>query len=72
MKYLIYSDVHISQGSSIVKQEGIKYSVRLEHIIDSINWAEELAEKERELAEKERELAEALKLIEELKKNKDK
>lgn len=46
MKYLIYSDIHISQGSSIVKQEGLKYSIRLEHIIDSINWAEELAEKE--------------------------
>lgn len=46
MKYLIYSDIHISQGSSIVKQEGIKYSIRLEHIIDSINWAEDLAEKE--------------------------
>lgn len=46
MKYLIYSDIHISQGSSIVKQEGLKYSVRLEHIIDSINWAEELAQKE--------------------------
>lgn len=43
MKILIYSDVHISQDSSIVKSLGSKYSVRLEHIIDSISWAESLA-----------------------------
>lgn len=46
MKILIYSDVHISQDSSIVKSFGTKYSTRLEHIIKSLNWAEELAIKE--------------------------
>lgn len=46
MRCLIYSDVHISQDSSIVKQQGIntKYSTRLNHIIKSLNWAEALAE----------------------------
>lgn len=46
MKILIYSDVHISQDSSIVKSLGEKYSTRLEHIVKSLNWAEELALKE--------------------------
>ena len=47
MRALIYSDVHISQDSSILKSLGGKYSTRLEYIIKSLNWAEELAEKER-------------------------
>lgn len=38
MKILIYSDIHISQGSSIVKQQGDKYSLRLQHIVESISW----------------------------------
>lgn len=46
MKILIYSDIHISQGSSIVKQQGDKYSLRLQHIVESISWAEDLAVKE--------------------------
>lgn len=46
MKILIYSDVHISQDSSIVKSFGTKYSTRLEHIIKSLDWAEDLAVKE--------------------------
>lgn len=45
MKVLIYSDVHISQDSSIIKSLGTKYSTRLEHIIASMNWAEDLAVK---------------------------
>ena len=44
MKALIYSDVHISQDSSIVKSFGTKYSTRLEYIIKSLNWAERLAD----------------------------
>lgn len=44
MKALIYSDVHISQDSSIVKSFGTKYSTRLEYIIKSLNWAEQLAD----------------------------
>lgn len=46
MKILIYSDVHFSQDSSIVRSMGAKYSTRLEYLIKSLNWAEELAEKE--------------------------
>lgn len=44
MKVLIYSDIHISQDSSIVKGFKGKYSTRLYYIINSINWAEELAD----------------------------
>ena len=44
MKALIYSDVHISQDSSIVKSFGTKYSTRLEYVIKSLNWAEQLAD----------------------------
>ena len=49
MRCLIYSDIHISQDSSIVKQQNInnKYSSRLNYIIKSINWAEDLALKEK-------------------------
>lgn len=43
MRVLIYSDVHISQDSSIVKSFGNKYSTRLEYIIKSLDWAEKLA-----------------------------
>ena len=43
MKVLIHSDCHWSQNSSIVRSNGLKYSTRLENLIDSINWAEELA-----------------------------
>ena len=47
MKVLIYTDVHFSQDSSIVRSMGEKYSTRLEYLIKSLNWAEELAEKEK-------------------------
>ena len=45
-KYLIYTDVHFCQYSSIVKKRGQKYSVRLHNLINSISWAEHLAEEE--------------------------
>lgn len=44
MKIGISSDWHISQFSSIVRSFGKKHSTRLEHLINSINWAEELFE----------------------------
>ena len=44
MKILIYTDVHFSQKSSIVNTMGNKYHKRLENCIESINWAESLAE----------------------------
>ena len=47
MKILIYSDIHISQDSSIVKSFGKYYSTRLEYIIKSITWAENLATNEK-------------------------
>lgn len=43
MKILIYSDIHISIDSVGVKSTGSKYSKRLENIIQSISWAEDLA-----------------------------
>lgn len=45
MKILIYSDVHFSQDSSIVRSIGEKYSTRLEYLIKSLNWVEELSYK---------------------------
>lgn len=43
MKICIYADNHWSQYSSIVRQRGNKYSLRLENQIESINWVEALA-----------------------------
>lgn len=43
MKICLYSDPHWSQKSSIFSQRGKKYSRRLETLIDSINWVEQLA-----------------------------
>jgi DNA repair exonuclease SbcCD nuclease subunit len=42
-KILFYTDPHWSQYSSIVRKRGIKYSQRLENLIDSLNWAENLS-----------------------------
>lgn len=43
MRVLIYTDPHFCEKSSIVTKLGDKYSVRLENLIKSINWAEDLA-----------------------------
>jgi DNA repair exonuclease SbcCD nuclease subunit len=43
MKVLIYTDPHFCEKYSIVTKMGDKYSVRLENLIKSINWAEDLA-----------------------------
>ena len=43
MKILVVGDVHWSQYSSILRKRGNKYSYRLENLIKSINWVEELA-----------------------------
>lgn len=43
MKILIVGDVHWSEYSSIVRQPGKKYSLRLENLIESINWVESQA-----------------------------
>lgn len=43
MRLFLYSDVHWSETSSIVRSRGEKYSTRLENLIRSVNWAEEQA-----------------------------
>lgn len=43
MKILVVGDVHWSQYSSILRKRGVKYSYRLENLIKSINWAEDIA-----------------------------
>ena len=43
MRCMIYSDVHWCQNSSIVRSRGEKYSTRLENLILSVNWIEQLA-----------------------------
>ena len=43
MKYLICGDVHWCQYSSILRSRGKLYSTRLENLIKSINWVEDLA-----------------------------
>lgn len=42
MKIGIIGDIHWSRYSSILRQRGDKYSIRLENCIKSINWAEKL------------------------------
>lgn len=44
MRILLFSDVHWSTYSSIVRGRGDKYSLRLENLIKSMNWVEECAE----------------------------
>ena len=43
MKVTIYSDPHWCQNSSIVRSRGSKYSLRLENLVESVNWVEQLA-----------------------------
>lgn len=44
MRILLFSDVHWSTYSSIVRGRGEKYSLRLENLIQSMNWVEQCAE----------------------------
>lgn len=44
MKVCVIGDVHFSQYSSILRQRGKDFSVRLEKLIDSLNWAEIIAQ----------------------------
>lgn len=43
MRILLFSDVHWSTYSSIIRSRGEKYSLRLENLISSMNWVEECA-----------------------------
>ena len=38
MKVCICGDVHWCTYSSILRKRGIRYSLRLENLIDSVNW----------------------------------
>lgn len=46
MKLLAYTDVHMCSRASIVNRWGVKYPIRLENCVASVNWAERLAERE--------------------------
>ncbi len=46
MKILVFSDCHWSTNSSIVRSRGQKFSTRLDFLINSMNWLNELATKE--------------------------
>jgi DNA repair exonuclease SbcCD nuclease subunit len=43
MKLLCYTDNHFSEKSSIITKYGVKYTVRLENQIKSLDWLETLA-----------------------------
>lgn len=43
MKLFVYADPHWSRTSSIVRGNGKKYSVRLENLIETIQWVENTA-----------------------------
>ena len=42
-KVLIFTDNHFCETSSVLRQFGVKYSLRLENQIESLNWLEKLA-----------------------------
>ena len=44
MKILFFTDLHMCPRASIVNKWGAKYPARLENCIESVNWAERLAE----------------------------
>lgn len=43
MRIAIYGDPHWCEYSSIIRKQGKKYSIRLENLIQSINWVEDLS-----------------------------
>ena len=46
MKILIVGDIHWSTYSSIVRNRGKNFSIRLEHLIRSLNWVEQISREE--------------------------
>ena len=44
MKILLFTDLHMCPRASIISKWGIKYPVRLENCIESVNWLERVAE----------------------------
>lgn len=47
MKILLFADLHFCEYSSILRKEGSKYSVRLEKLIETLNWIEATAIQQR-------------------------
>lgn len=45
MRIAVCGDVHMCKNSSLIRGRGEKYSQRLENCIESINWFEELSQK---------------------------
>lgn len=46
-KILLFTDNHYCENSSIVRQRGKKYSLRLENQIETLNWINDIAVKEK-------------------------
>lgn len=46
MKILLFTDLHMCPRASIVNKWGVKYPLRLENCIKSVNWVERLAKSE--------------------------
>lgn len=44
MKILLFADLHMCPRASIINKWGIKYPVRLENCIETVNWLERIAE----------------------------
>lgn len=44
MKILLYSDNHWATSTSVLRQRGKRYSLKLENQIESINWVNQVAE----------------------------
>lgn len=46
-KILLYADNHFSENSSILRKQGLKYTLRLENQIKCIDWIQKTAEEEK-------------------------
>lgn len=47
MKILLFTDLHMCPRASIINKWGIKYPLRLENCIESVNWLEKLAKEQK-------------------------
>ena len=45
MKILVVGDIHWSAYSSILRSRGKRFSTRLEYLIKSMNWVEDMSKK---------------------------
>ena len=46
MKILFYTDVHLCESESLVRARGLEYTARIENCVESVNWAEQLADQQ--------------------------